>query len=413
MFKKHGILFLFALILFYSCETTPDKSIWPPDTSNDAPRPTIERVEADPTTIDKDGVTFAGIGIINIIGTNFSANPQENRVYFNGTPGTILSANTTSLKVKVPTLISDSIAIQVGVQGALQYAAYNGKNYYSPFKTKNAIFGYLAIDQNIDASGLAVDKEDNVYVLTTGKKILKLSAPDSDAVVYGTTSLIVTPDMHFGPDGSLFITRGTRSIYTIPPGGGAASRYVSAKSNVSFIDFDANQNLYAAGKGGDIQRIKQDKTILIVADYSDYYINALRIYNGYVYVAAEYKGTDSTQIAEGIWKNKINDPDSSLGENELILNWHDKFPDGLIHITALTFDENGKMFIGQNEGNAVYLLQDDAYLYPEILFGPAGNLTWGNGNFLYMNFRSEDGTKRTIQRIELLNRGAIYNGRPN
>ena len=412
MFKKHGILFLFALILFYSCETTPDKSIWPPDTSNDAPRPTIERVEADPTTIDKDGVTFAGIGIITIIGTNFSVNPQENRVYFNGTPGTILSANTTSLKVKVPTLISDSIAIQVGVQGALQYAAYNGKNYYSPFKTKNAIFGYLSIDQNIDASGLAVDKEDNVYVLTTGKKILKLSAPDSDAVVYGTTSLIVTPDMHFGPDGSLFITRGTRSIYTVPPGGGKATRYAVAKSNVSYIDFDADLNMYAAGKGGDIQRFKPDKTVIIVADYTDYIIHALRVYAGYVYVAAQYTGTDSSNTLEGIWKNKINQPDSVLGTNELILDWRTKFPDGETHITALTFDENGKMLVGQSDGNAVYLLQDDAYLYPEILFAPVGNLTWGDGNFLYMNFRSEDGTKRTIQRIELLNKGAIYNGRP-
>jgi len=413
MFKKHRILFLFALFLFLSCQNSPDSSIWPPDTSKDAPRPIIERIEADPTTIDKNGATFAGIGVIDIIGTNFSETPEDNQVFFNGTLGEILSATSTDLKVKVPNLVSDSIAIKVNVKGALLYAAYHDKDYYTTFKTKKAILRYLAIDQNIDASGLAVDKDDNIYFLTTKKKILKISDPDSDAVVYGTAPLIVTQDMHFGPDGSLFFTRGTRSIYVIPPGGGKAGRYVSAKGNISFIDFDASLNMYVAGKSGNIQRIKQDKTILFVADYADYRISALRVYNGSVYVAAEYFGTGTPDVLEGIWKNKINEPDSVLGANELVLNWHDKFPDGFTHITALTFDENGKMLIGQNRGNAVFLMQDDAYLYPEILFAPAGNLTWGNGNYLYMNFRSEDATKRTIQRIEILNKGAIYYGRPN
>ncbi|RLD12922.1 hypothetical protein DRI50_08220 [candidate division KSB1 bacterium] len=410
---KYSLLFLAFALIYAACEKIPENKIWPVDTSNDKEQPVITKVYPDPSSMDDDSVAFAAVGYIYIEGQGFSATPEENRVFFNGERGDVVSASPTKLKVKLPNVVGDSIKVHVSVKGALLFAKYKTLDYYFPFRAKSVVKSYKAIDKFIDASGLAVDKDDNVYVLTTAKKILKLTDPDSTLPEeYGTSIFITTPCMRFGPDGSLYLTRGTKSIYKVPPGGGKAKRWVSAPSYVSFLDFDENQNLYAGGKGGEIDIIHPDKSKMTGATYTDYYISSLRVYNGYVYISAEYRGDDSTQIQQGIWKNKILDANGNLGANELVVNWTDLMGKEGPNILSITFDEDGEMYIGLDKENAVYLLNKKEYWYSEVLVPPATVLTWGNGKYLYINKHAELPDDRQILRVELSKKGAIYYGRP-
>lgn len=410
-FKKYLLLsIVFAFI--FACKDIPENKIWPVDTSKDLEQPVITRVYPDPSTMDEDSVAFAAVGYVYIEGKGFASQPEDNRVFFNGERAEVISANPTQLKVKMPNVVGDSIKIHVSVKGALLFARYKDKDYYSPFRAKSVVKKFAAIDKFVDASGLEVDANENIYFLTTDKKILKVSDPDSAAEEYGTSIFIITPCMRFGPDSALYVTRGIKSIYRVPPGGGKTKRWVSANSKVSYLDFDENHNMFAGGKGGAIELIHLDKTKATVADYSDYYITSLRVYDGYVYVAAQYEGTDSTMIQEGIWRNKILDATGNLGDNELVVDWTSLMGAEGPHITSITFDEDGEMYIGLDKDQAIYLLNAGTYFYPEVLSAPATTITWGNGKYLYINHHTDLPDKRSILRVELSKKGAIYYGRP-
>jgi len=414
-----SLVFTFSLIL--SCEKIPDNGIWPPDESQDVERAVITKISSNFETMDPDSIPFAGVGIITIEGLNFSAVPAENRIFFDGVPGEVIEASATLLQARVANVVGDSVIVQLDTKNALEYAVYQGKDTafvgksYFPIKTKNAVPEYKAIDEFTDISGLAVDANDNVYALNLEKKVLKFTHPDSDAVEYGTTIFIVTGSggLRFGPDSALYLTRTSKSIYKIPAGGGVkASKLISANTNVSHLDFDANGNLFAAGKGETIEVVLADGvTKATAADYTGYEITALRVFEDYVYVSGKSDPLDSLAIQEGIWKNQIIDANGNLGANELVSNWSEFAGEGGPSITAITFDEDGEMYIGQDKGEAIYLFNKQEYFYPQILKAPVTSLTWGNGHYLYINKHADEPTERTIIRVELTKNGAIYHGR--
>ncbi len=414
MFNKvlrYALLSLILMVLSFACKDIPENQIWPPDTSQDAVRPEITKVYPDAMSMDADSVAFAGVGILYIEGKNFSSQPENDRVYFNGVRGEVLEASTTLLKVKIPNVVGDSVRVHVSVKGALMFAKYKDQDYYGPFRTKSVLKAYKAIDKFVDATGLAVDSDDNVYVLTTDKKILKLTDPDSTAEEWATATFITTPCMRMGPDTNIYVTRGIKSLYKVSKGG-KTTKFVSAHTKVSYLDFDANGNLFAGGKGGTIECIKPDSSVVTVADYTDYIINSLRVYDGYVYVAATYDGKDSTVIQEGIWKNEILDANGNLGANQLVIDWAQFVGTDGPNIESITFDEDGEMYIGLSKDHAIYLLNHGIYFYDEVLVPPATVLSFGNKNYLYINKHAESADDRAVIRVEVSTKGAIYYGRP-
>ncbi|MDQ7053705.1 MAG: IPT/TIG domain-containing protein [candidate division KSB1 bacterium] len=88
-----------------TCGTEPTPSIWDPEWKG-RPDPVI-------TGVEPPGGTFAGIGIVTLIGENFSSEPAENHVYFDGVKGEILSATPTAVQVKAPNLTGDSVRIKL------------------------------------------------------------------------------------------------------------------------------------------------------------------------------------------------------------------------------------------------------------------------------------------------------------
>jgi len=415
---KHKItlwlMSLAGIVAMTACVNTDDSAIWPPDTSIDGVRAEITRIYPDGNSIDPDSVAFKGVGILYIEGTGFSAVPEENRVFFNGERGDVLEASGTKLKVKIPDVSSDSVEVRLSVRNQLFFAAYKDKDAYYPLLVKSPTAKYKAVDQFVDATGLAVDAQENVYILTTQKQILQLVHPDSVYKVYATSIFITTPCMRVGPDGALYLTRGTKSIYRVEEGG-KTSKLVSAKTKVSYFDWDADLNMYFGGKGGTIDLVKPDLTVKSVADYTDYYINSLRVFDGDVYVAVSYQGTDSTVTpTEAIYRHEI--LTDSLGAGELVIDWRAFIGEGGPTIESITFDEHGEMYIGLSEvkegdNKAIYKLNAGEYFYPEVLTVPASVITFGEDRYMYINRRATKADQRSIERVELAFKGAPYYGR--
>ena len=127
--------FLGFFIFFFSCEEpdAPD-SIWDGNDQGGA-TPIVSGVEP------SQGA-FAGIDTIMITGQHFSPYESENLVYFNGMLGNVVNATSSLINVIPPNLVSDSVEINVAVQGAFVFGKY--ENLYS---LKAAVVEYGPFDQ--------------------------------------------------------------------------------------------------------------------------------------------------------------------------------------------------------------------------------------------------------------------------
>jgi len=404
-FALTTVSLVIALIFLISCENDYPDSLWDPN-YNSKPTPVI-------TSIDPADFTFSGISVITLTGQNFSPNTSENRVFFNGRPGTVLSASATQLQVKVPVLIADNITIAVRVDGAYLYG------YFSPYRMINAAVTYKMVDAFVNGFAVEVDKDERIYFLdAASRNIARIAHPESALTVYGEAGAPLTcTGMRFGPDGALYHLRNNRTLYRIPAGGGP--RVVNTNlfaNNVSDLDFAPSGALFAGGTGGTLFSVDlTNMTVQTVADYSGYRIVALRVYNGDLYVAAFWAGTgDPTSFSEGIWKHAIL-ADNTLGPRQDVFNWKGLVGADGRAILTMTFDADGILYVGSDKGVAITMVDLAAGttqpLYSEILVPPASYMVWGPGKFIYVNRRSSDPEQRNFVRIETTKFGAPYYGR--
>ncbi|MAV70435.1 MAG: hypothetical protein CMG04_06720, partial [Candidatus Marinimicrobia bacterium] len=149
---------------------------------------------------------------------------------------------------------------------------------------------------------------------------------------------------------------------------------------------------------------------IIASDYTDVSIKAIRVFESHVYVAGNYSGEEDDVPSIGVWRNQILNTDGSLSEKEIVLNWVE-VSNGSSNITAITFDENGTMYIASDANIALATYSTEGVfneLYSKIIFPPIAKMIWGNHNFLYLNYRGEP---RAVYRIEMDINGAPYYGR--
>ncbi len=406
-FKTTITLILFNMLFSLGCDNEYPSSLWDPNYSS---KPTPEVTNMEPE------FSFSGIGEITLTGTNFSAVAEENTVFFNGKPAITLSATTTELVVQAPVLVADSARVKVYVVGAFLYGEYD-----DPYQLKEAALEYKAVDNQVEAFCLAVDPDENIYVIAN-KKVLQIAHPDSPAVQYGTTSFSISSNMRWAPDGSIYIFRGNRLIYRVPPGGGRAgilTAFPDLFDNISTGDFDVNGNLFCGGKAQKIFYVGAAGDTATAFRFTDYNIGALRVYAGYLFVAAKYAGDGTPAITEGIWRHQITSATGDLGPQELVYDWGAFAGETGPKIMSLEFDETGLMYIGLDKDDAIMNLDLDGGtptpLYPEILLPPSTNMRWGNSTFIYINRRETDLDKidqRRIVRLEMPFKGAPSYGRP-
>lgn len=435
---------LVSLIWNFGCmEPDYPDSVWQEDEPTN-PNPVI-------TSVTPPDRSFEGVGIVTIEATNLSSSMSENLVFFNGRRATIDTtiSNETQLVVQVPVVIEDpavnvldSVIIRVAVHGAYLFSEYPDEN--SPvdnFRLERAAVNWGGFkgkgDNDQDPRAMACDSEENLYVSTYdgAEKLIYKVSPEGEISAYGPATASVVTGMVIGPGDTLYYARNYKYIYTIPPGGGSTEKFNTAKlpgSGKAFaLDFDEKGLLWAAGKGDySVFYLKPDATPTASEEYVDFEFVAIRVYDGYVYVAGKYVGDDATVSKEGIWRSQIQYSDTSLSTKELVFDWESFVGESGPAIQSITFDEDGDIYIGAREkyavdgsyegGDAVTILNTSSMttnvLYSSILFAPATHIVWGNSNYLYIsrhtdNPQAENAPEKQIIRVALDKNGAPYYGR--
>ncbi len=403
------ITMIFALLA--GCERTPTPSVFVDNQPADKPNPVV-------TSITPENEWLAGIGTITIHGNNFSTVLEENSVFFGGTRATVVSASTTELTVQTPNITGDDIEIKVSVLGAL---LFSNAVAYKLQGALEEIGSYGPAGERI--FGIAVDKDENLYVSIQPRRIDRILADGTKEENFATASGIIKADnMRMGPGGVLYLVRKNTRLYRLPPGSSSSETYLSGLPDKNFdLDFDQNGNIYIAGDGNNITFIDPDGNFQTVAEYTGTFIKALRVYNGYVYVAGA--APDGQQM---VWRNQINAP-NDLGANETIFNLTQALGE-FSELFTMTFDENGDMYLGINGNNPILVVHPDGSnepLYPGIWLpegadriNEAYDIVWGNDVFMYVTRRhvekDADGVETTVQnivKVNMLKKSAPYFGR--
>ena len=382
------VLMLSTIMMQMGCENNYPDPIWPP---SDGSKPTPVITDIDPDT------SYSGIGVVTIIGQNFSANMTENQVFFNGAAGKVLSATTTSIEVQVPNLVEDSILIQVDVKGAFLFGEYGGHGSADvPFILEDALIKYLAVDATRTIGGLACDLSDNIYtVLSSPRGIVQIAVPDcTDLYQYSPSPTQIGYGMKWGPGGYLYMVRKNKNLYRVLPDASNFEIFARVQENVQDLDFDANGNIFTGGKDGLIFRVSSAGDTATVARLGEYDITCIRVYDSYVYSVLDYQGSDTTAVQRGIWRNQILDASGNLGSNEFMFDWDLYAGTTGPNITSMVVDENGMFYLGNsyinnNDNEAITKLDVMTGfaepLYQEILKIGVDNLCWGNSNYLYIH----------------------------
>lgn len=402
-------------IILIGCAEDPPASLEQYPSAN-LPAPVL-------STLEPSSQALAGVTVITITGSNFSADTRNNFVYFNGVPGTILTSTTTQLTVRVADVVDDTVMVKIAVVGAQDFS-----NQYQ-YKMLPAWEEYYPFDKIAEKNyGIIIDNSSNLYVSLFSNAptliggIWKITPPPFDStsktqyIPKGNTQKF--DNLRYGPGGELYGARTARGIWKLVEGVGPAAPWVSSLlpvgTLISAIEFDNNQNLWALNDKDKIFKIKQDGTVTTY-DFTGN-LRALRIFNGDLYVAALKNNI------EGVWRIPITG-NGDLGTEELyfdLTGLRSNEP----KITAMTFAADGDMIIGLDKGPDPLLVVKPNQSYEDLYPGVIGansviSMYWpSNSNSLYFVRGEElnnDATPKIIVsqitlRVEMEKPGAAYYG---
>jgi len=410
------VLSISLLFIISGCENKITyEPVWDPDKQG-APDPVIYSIQPDSA--------LGGVMEINLFGENFAPEIDQNFVYFNGNSAVVKTASATQLTVIRPISLSGLVTIRLSVRDA-----YKSVKFDQPYKLEG---GVVEVGEELGrVYSIAIDSSENLYVhRMNDKKIYKIT-PDGAQSEYGTfTEASTSSAMRMGPGGYLYLQRSTgtgdgfKRLYRIAPGGGEAERFVKLSRNVKSFDFDQNGNIYSGGINSGMFVIHSDKTFKKVGNYLDFDIRAIRVFKGYVYVAAGYNGTDTLLSSDsttvivlpaerGIWKSQILN-EGNLATAEPVFNWANSGSFSTSEINDITFSEEGDMYVATNNSDPILIIHSDGTtetLYEKLLSGPAAHLVWGNGNYIYINRYGENDDVSGVDRVIMGKQGAPYYGR--
>lgn len=372
-----------------------------------------EAYKSDPviTNILPDSA-FAGVDTVKIFGENFSENPDEITVFFNGQKGRVVSSTLNQVNAIPASLISDSVKIQLSVFGALGFAVHDS------YKLKSAVLEIYNFEEFEKPYGITADIDGNIYfslVSFDGGKGIKRITPDGileDFAPRKGESFYT--DLKYGADSRVYGTWSPLKRAVFASGFGESAAAIPVPDNSAglvALDFDNNLNIWTGGLGGKIYRISPDGSNVKSFQFEPI-ITSIRFYNSYIYAAAKL---DSL---EAIWRFPVISSDS-LGQAEEYFVVSENLPG--YSVNTITFTQDGILLIGtdaelSDENSLVAVSNGGTYYpwYPGVIIGPVINMTWDKGvNLYYIRGEIVDGVTQTqtILRVNMKTLGAPYYGR--
>lgn len=405
MMKKTNFPWLLLpVFLFGACESYEDTPLVFDPNAQSSAAPIISSVEP-------QGVAFAGYTEIRLLGDNFSTRMEDNVVYFGGERAEIKSASKTEMRVIPPNLIADNLTIKVVVAAALTIAQF------SPYNLKAVSTEYGNFTDLDLVYALALDANENVYADLKGvgavSNVIKIT-PQGVKTDFGKTSFPQAIEMHIGPGGELYLHRSLGNLFKIGAGGGEAQAFATLPSRTTSFDFDENGNILAAGNRSGVFSVNPGGAVANTGKFLLFDVRAVRVFNGFLYVLALYSGSDPTVPRSGIWRAPILSAAGDLGNEESVFDWANSGEFAAARFYALTFSEDGEIYVGTNNADPILRLNPQGAaeaIYKGLLKPEATHLVWGNENYLYMNRGSAQPENRRVIRIDMGKKGAPYYGR--
>ncbi len=395
LFNTGLFLSISILMMMANCEFDTPSDIYP---VTGAPDPVITRVEPDSAV--------NGITEIKIVGQNFSPQREKNFVYFGITEGVITNATANELTIARPLTVSGTLILKVVVRDAFQVSEFG------PYKMELGLVQLASVGKR--ATSIAVDNTENLYA-DIDKDIYKIT-PLGELSLLGTIDFI-SSEMRIGAAGDLFIQkRDNRDLYRIAKTGGVAEQFSRIKKRVSTFDFDENGYIYSGGdKYGLFVTSPDGLTSNPIEGYENFYkINAVRVYNGFLYIAADTLTNDPAYSSSRIYKLQLLG-DGSLGPKIVVFDWANAGSHSPSLINDITFSQDGDLFVATDHPNPILIIHPDGStetLYEGLLASPLTKICWGNGNYLYINWAGRTDEESGIYRIIMGKKGAPYYGRP-
>ena len=376
-----------------ACDSGEGSSLYDPEAARNA-APVI-------ASVSPDGVVLAGVDVVTITGQNFSDRLADNVVVFDdaagsSATGTLLSASTTRLEVKVPNLPNPALRIRVAVVGAQDYSNAVA------FPLAPAFVRFGEIGRTEVPFGLAADPDGTVYVSLSNEGraagVVRISPQGvRDAAPYFNSTFTWQALDRVG--GRLVGVRLIRAVFELPEAGNQTliSAFQPLSLSLAAVAGGADGSVYTGGNAPTIFRTAPDGSTSQTPFPSA--VRALAFAKGTLYaVAAATAGAPSRVYALAA------SADGSLGAPTVVGD----LPGGG---TAIAVAADGTLFVGLNRAtDPIVLMGADGAttpLYPGVIAGPVTALAYGAGSQLYMVRGASDTGEADILRIETRTNGAL------
>lgn len=367
--KVFGLL-VFSIIGFVACnEYVEPPTIYNPETQY--------RVSPAINSIIPANEAIGGVREIIIVGENFAVNGTDtNWVKIGGVDAEIKSITENEIVVYRPSSFGEGLSITVTIPTAIAVADVSDYSVEEPIVDHGNFSG-----DSYSLFSIVSDENDNLYI-GTRREIQKLSADGIFLTTIGeyASAFAKITDLKFGPEGFLYAAISKGEIYKINIETGEEVEYVDLPKSAEKIDFDNNNNLYAARRDG-IFVIQPDLTITETLLYDGETVNELRVYNDYLYVALD----------ETLSRNAILDANGTLGEIEVILDFSAEAEFSVAELSSFNIDEDGRFILAikNHATHSVFVLENNGTVTPfynaNIIPMSVDQIVYGSGRFIYLN----------------------------
>jgi len=214
---------------------------------------------------------------VSIGGTGFSTILADDLVSFNGKPATVLSATSTALVVRTPTLAgTGNVTVTVG-----------GKTLTAGvFEYDTTWMGTTISDTITSPEYLSIDNSGNLYVSSFLNSIVyKITAADSispfAAIPYPTGTA-------FDASGNLYVVSNEEYVYKVSPTG-TITPFATDNGAIVGLAVGPNGNIYVTNQTNNSVDMISPQGVVSVYDSNASFCSGLAINNGQLYVVATDK----------------------------------------------------------------------------------------------------------------------------
>ena len=377
---------------------------------NDVAEPIWAQPGSATLTISVDSIIPAqipvGVNTVTILGKNFDPDIRKNFVYFGDTIAAIKSLSNSQIVVYRPNIVIDSCRVRV-----TSNTSYNISNAYGPCRVDSVFGKYGILTDTFRLGAIAVDNTENVYGVRLNNGLYNIwRIPENSSPVLLGNATYQPSDFKIH-NGILYIigtgTSGNRNIYQMNLTSGVVSKWTTMPTNrfAFYGDFGPTGYFYT---GGTYKTTFSDLCIVppnppstlnatqvkYAKAYTSDSIFAIRVYNGYVYVASKPIAATATKI----FKHQINA--DSVMQQIPVLDLGDY---GITSaVKGLAFSSNGTMYIMIDDVNSLLVFDGITldYFYKGIVPGNAKQCYWGTSTFLY-TINAINSGKWNIERINI------------